>query len=144
MATAAASSTTSQTNNGENHQETICLTWLDSNLNNGDNRGVEQRLRSIFNYFNKFNDIQQCQTYIEQQSKTDRLVLIVSGQLGRQIVPRIHQLQQVLSIYVYCANKEANQIWVRDHVKVRYTQKMNAHFFMSLFWLGQGCSCRCR
>jgi hypothetical protein len=127
MTTAAASSTTSQTNNDESHLETACLIWLDSNVNSDENRGVQQRLRSIINYFKKFNDIQQCQTYVEQQSKTDRLVLIVSGKLVRQIVARIHQLQQVVSIYVYCANKEAYIIWCRDYVKVGYTQTMNVY-----------------
>jgi hypothetical protein len=139
MATAAASSTTSHTNNDKNRLEIFCLIWLDSNDNNGDNRGVQQRLRSIINYFKKFNDIQQCQTYIEQQSKTDRFVLIVSGQLGCQIVPRIHQLQQVVSIYVYCANKEAHDIWARDYVKVRSIKKMDAHFLSPSFFLGQSC-----
>jgi hypothetical protein len=79
MATAAASLTTSPANNGENRLEIFCLIWLDANVNSEQNRAVQQRLRCVLNCLKAFNDIQQCQTYIEQQSKTDRLVLIVSG-----------------------------------------------------------------
>jgi hypothetical protein len=44
--------------------------------------------------------------------------LIVSGQFGREIVPKIHQLEQLSAIYVYCMNKEANEQWAKDFLKV--------------------------
>jgi hypothetical protein len=48
-----------------------------------------------------FNNVKQCQQHIEQRSKKDRLILIVSDQLGHEIIPSIHNIRQVMSIYVW-------------------------------------------
>ncbi|CAF1071152.1 unnamed protein product [Rotaria sordida] len=45
--------------------------------------------------------------------------MIVSGQLGKEIVPSIHNLRQVMSIYVYCMNKAINEQWASRFVKVK-------------------------
>ncbi|CAF3985218.1 unnamed protein product [Rotaria sp. Silwood1] len=45
--------------------------------------------------------------------------MIVSGQLGKEIVPSVHNLQQVISIYVYCMNKEINEQWASRFTKVK-------------------------
>ncbi|CAF2843007.1 unnamed protein product [Rotaria sp. Silwood2] len=78
-----------------------------------------RKLRSIINNLLKFQDVTQCQKYIEERSHKDRLIMIVSGQLGQEIVPSIHKLQQVVSIYVYCMNKEKNEQWARTFAKVK-------------------------
>ncbi len=51
-------------------------------------------------------------------SGQDRLILIVSGQLGRKLVPQIHHLRQLSSIYVFCMDKQANERWTRQFTKV--------------------------
>ena len=97
----------------------FCLIWLDSNADNQETRDTEQKLRSIINYLKKFQDVKPCQQYIEQSSNEDRLVLIVSGRLGQEIVPSVNRLRQVISIYVYCMNKKAHESWASNYVKVR-------------------------
>ncbi|CAF4138303.1 unnamed protein product, partial [Adineta steineri] len=67
----------------------------------------------------KFQDVKQCQQYIEKTSEKDRLVIIVSGRLGHEIVPYIHQLRQVISIYVYCKDKKINEQWALKFTKVK-------------------------
>ncbi|CAF4287003.1 unnamed protein product, partial [Adineta steineri] len=67
----------------------------------------------------KFQDVKQCQQYIEQRSENDRLVIIVSGQLGQEIIPYIHQLRQVISIYVYCMDKKSYEQWALKFSKVK-------------------------
>ncbi|CAF4959412.1 unnamed protein product, partial [Rotaria sp. Silwood1] len=99
--------------------EIFCLIWLDTNANATEIRDTEQRLRSIINHLKKFKDVEQCQKYIEERSQKDRLVMIVSGQLGREIVPVIHQLRQVISIYVYCFDKKRNEKWACKFAKVK-------------------------
>ncbi|CAF4345833.1 unnamed protein product, partial [Rotaria sp. Silwood2] len=96
-----------------------CIIWLDANVNTNERRSAEQKLASIVKHFEKFQDKEQCQKYIEEQSEKDRLVMIVSGQLGKEIVPSVHNLQQVMSIYVYCMNKEINEQWACRFVKVK-------------------------
>ncbi|CAF4110172.1 unnamed protein product [Rotaria sordida] len=80
---------------------------------------TEQKLRSITNDLRKFYDVKQCQEYIEQTSENDRFILIVSGSLGREIVPSIHKYPQIISIYVYCVDKEGNEQWSSKYSKVK-------------------------
>ncbi|CAF1571980.1 unnamed protein product [Rotaria magnacalcarata] len=96
-----------------------CLIWLDSNANTQEIRDAEQKLAAINNNFKKFTDITQCQKYIEEQPGNDQLVIIVSGRMGREIVPFIWKLPQVISIYVYCMDKEKNKQWSHIYVKVK-------------------------
>ncbi|CAF1025123.1 unnamed protein product [Rotaria sp. Silwood1] len=99
--------------------EIFCLIWLDANTNAEDNRNTEQDLRSIINRLKKFQDAKECQKYIEERSQHERVVMIVSGTLGREIVPRIHKHRQVISIYVYCFDKTSNKEWADKYGKVK-------------------------
>lgn len=103
---------------GNNQLELFSLIWLDATGDAVENRNTQQKLRSIINHLERFQDLSKCQEYIEQKSEHDRLVLVVSGQLGREIVPSIHKLRQVSSIYVYCFDKEGNEKWARKFDKV--------------------------
>lgn len=103
----------------EHNLETFFLLWLDEQIDgNEDNRYAQKQLRNIINHLKTFDNENQCENYISSISKEDRIVLIVSGQLGRTIVPRIHHLPQILSIYIYCMNKQANEQWSKDFNKV--------------------------
>ena len=120
MATAVLPNDEFDTNVDDNHLEIFCLIWLDMKMNIKDTRNTEQKLRSIINRLKKFQDVKQCQQYIEQRSQKDRLVLIVSGQMGQEMVPSIHKLRQVISIYVYCMDKKRNEEWACKFGKVRF------------------------
>lgn len=96
--------------------EIFCIIWLDSNP--AETRNTEQKLRSIVNHLKKFQDAELCQNYIEKRSKNDRLIMIVSGQLGQEIVPNIHNFRHIISIYVYCMNKARYEQWAGKYKKV--------------------------
>ncbi|CAF0847220.1 unnamed protein product [Adineta steineri] len=119
MATAVLSNDDFHTNTDDKRLEIFSLIWLDAIVNVKDTRDTEVKLRSIINHIKKFQDIKQCQRYIEQTSQKDRLVIIVSGQLGQEIVPHIHQLRQVISIYVYCMDKKSNEQWAYKFAKIK-------------------------
>jgi hypothetical protein len=103
----------------EENLETFLLYWLDADVNKSDhNKTVQHELRSIINHLKLFDDQSQCQQAIQSLSTQDRIILIVSGRLGRQIVPQIHQLRQLSSIYVYCSDKALNEEWARQFTKV--------------------------
>jgi hypothetical protein len=100
MATAVLSNNDFQTSTDDKNLEIFSLIWLDENVNVKDTRDTEQKRRPIINRLKKFQYVKQCQEYIEQRSKKDRLILIVSDQLGQEIIPSIHNIRQVMSIYV--------------------------------------------
>ncbi len=98
--------------------EIFCIIWLDDNTQASDNRDTEQRLRSIINRLKRFKDVENCEKYINERSAEDRIILIVSGRLGPTIVPTIHTLRQVISIYVYCMDEAGNREWSKKYAKV--------------------------
>jgi hypothetical protein len=113
MATA---SLTQQTQN----LETYSLIWLDAAVNSSqENVDAQQQLRTSINHLRIFEDDNQCEEYIRSVPEEDRIIMIVSGRLGQHIVPRIHHLRQVFSIYVYCMNNEKNEKWAGKFDKVR-------------------------
>ncbi|CAF4914443.1 unnamed protein product [Rotaria sp. Silwood1] len=107
------------TNIDDQQLEIFCIIWLDDNTQASDDRDTEQRLRSIINRLKRFKEIQQCEQYINERSPEDRLILIVSGRLGRELVPSIHASRKVISIYVYCMDETAHKEWSKNYVKIK-------------------------
>lgn len=98
------------------------LMWLDDSPES--DQFTETKLRSIVNHFMKYQDVSLCQQYIENMSKDDRLVLIVSGRLGKKIVPLIHKLPQVSRIYVYCEDNKVHELWACQYDKVARSRRI--------------------
>jgi hypothetical protein len=102
----------------DNNLETIYLIWLDTSVNKSkQNLDVQQHIQSIINHLKTFENIQECEEYIHKTSKDDRIVLIVNGQLGKEIVSRTHHYRQIFSIYVSCIDKKLNEEWAKKFFK---------------------------
>jgi hypothetical protein len=99
--------------------ETFSLLWLDAAINTtDDNRQAKKILQATIHQLKTFDNPDQCEQCIISTPVEDRIVLIVSGQLGRHIVPRVHHLEQLLLVYVYCTDKESNEKWACKYSKV--------------------------
>jgi hypothetical protein len=98
--------------------ETYSLVWLDESINSPENLDAQNTIRSTINYLEKFDQLNKCEDYIQSVSSEHRIVLIVSGHLGQQLLPQIHHLPQVFSIYIYCTNIEVHQQWSQPYNKV--------------------------
>ncbi|CAF1538206.1 unnamed protein product [Adineta ricciae] len=66
-----------------------------------------------------FDDAEKCQRYIRSLSSHDRLILIVSGRLGSEVVPAVHHLRQLSVIYVYCFDKKKHKQWTSAFSKIK-------------------------
>ena len=100
--------------------ETCSLIWLDATVNEcQENINVQNQLRKLVYYFKMFTNCEECEQYIRSASIHNHIILVVSGHLGQVIVPRIHQIQQISSIYVYCMDKAKNEQWSSHYKKVR-------------------------
>ncbi|CAF1057730.1 unnamed protein product [Adineta steineri] len=97
--------------------EIFSFIWLDENISN--TRNAEEKLRCIINHLKKFKNVKQCQQYIEQRSQNERVILIVSDQFGLEIIPLIHHLRQLISIYVYCTDTRSNNEWTCKFTKIK-------------------------
>ncbi len=93
--------------------------WLDASI--FDERGKETQHQLCHNFGRcKFVETtKECQTTIDKSMPDTNFVLIVSGQLGSQIVPLIYENSKIWSIYVYCGNVDEHKKWANNYPKVK-------------------------
>ncbi|UJR21288.1 hypothetical protein I4U23_024380 [Adineta vaga] len=102
-----------------------CDASIGSDANANDDVNTLIQLTSIVNrkrqLIHTFSEIDACQEFILH---ANNICLIVSGQMGTQLVPSIHDLRQVHSIYIFCLNKSKYDQWAKKYDKVRgvYTE----------------------
>ncbi len=115
-----------------------CL-WLDQNVHlTEDNLKTQHELRQVINHLRTFDNPDQCEQYI-QQITHENIILIVSGSLGREFIPRIHSLPLLSVCYVFCRDKQANEQWANKYHKVILSTLTNIHLVISL--LDKRCIC---
>jgi tetratricopeptide (TPR) repeat protein len=100
--------------------QNVLLIWLDSNIddNNDDCHNTVSQLRRVVNDVNTFTDRDRCVQFIER-IKDEKACMIISGSLGEHIVPRIHNMSQVDSIFIFCGNKKHHEQWTKDWSKIK-------------------------
>jgi hypothetical protein len=104
--------------------EIFSLVWLDASIDKSqDNLDAQQKLRSVTNHIKTFEDVDVCKQYIHRFTD-DQIIFIVSGQLGREIIPHIHDLPQVFVIYIYCLNTAQHEKWASGFPKVTFFLKV--------------------
>ena len=100
--------------------ETLSVIWVDvSNNDIQNNVSMQQQLRAVINHLTIFQDDQECEDYIQSMSVDERVVLITVDQLGQKMVPRIHQLQHLLLIYIYSMDEKPDHQWTGRFTKVQ-------------------------
>jgi hypothetical protein len=120
-------------------KSTYVFIWCDPTIGlkqyAADTNHTFSRLSQLFNqkqqFLHAFNDAKTCQKFISQ---VKNVCLVVSGSLGSELVPHVHDLEQIHSIYIFCMNKEKNNRWARHFGKIRgvYTDIQSiCHFIES-------------
>ncbi|CAF2775318.1 unnamed protein product [Rotaria sp. Silwood2] len=61
----------------------------------------------------------RCMQFIQEKCVNKRTFLITSGGLGKEVVPKIHDLPQLYAIYVYCQDVVGHRQWASKFSKVR-------------------------
>ncbi|UJR31817.1 hypothetical protein I4U23_019294 [Adineta vaga] len=102
-----------------NDLEKFILIWLDASVNDPENRTTQDDLCQLTDNFQTFNNPNECELYIETHSNNERIVLITSGRFARQIISRIHEINSIFSIYIYCYDKTAYQQYAAEYPKIR-------------------------
>ena len=95
------------------------IVWLDFSVNDTqENINAQQLFRTPTNHLKIYTNDQECEKYIRSVPKGHRIILIVGGRFSQLIVPRIHHLFQISSIFVYCMDKR-NEEWTKAFKKVK-------------------------
>jgi tetratricopeptide (TPR) repeat protein len=100
--------------------ENAVLIWLDKNIdnNNKDCSNTVTQLRRVVNDINTYTDVDQCVEFISTITN-NKVYMIISGTLGQHIVPCVHNMSQVDSIFIFCGNKEWHEQWAKEWPKIK-------------------------
>lgn len=92
----------------------IRLIWLDTNIN----KNHADYLRNIINDVCIFTDVDQCIDFLTDISR-EQVFLIISGALCQNIVPLIHNVIQLHTIFLLCQNQTKYEEWAKEWPKVK-------------------------
>ncbi|CAF0819042.1 unnamed protein product [Adineta steineri] len=100
--------------------QNVLLIWLDNGIkeNNADCSNTIKQLQRVVNNVNTFTDGEQCVKFI-QTINNNKVCMIISGSLGQQIVPHIHNMSQVDTIFIFCKNQKWNKQWAKEWPKIK-------------------------
>lgn len=111
------------TSNESEHKTDVLglhIIWLDAQgLDSEDNRKTQRELSKNFGRCCLEKNGAGCQTIVDKNFSDTKFELIVSGQIGQEFVPKIHTNPKISSIYVFCQNKAAHEVWSKNYDKVR-------------------------
>lgn len=74
-----------------------------------ENRQMQVELRRAVNCLKTYESVDLYKLYIERKSNEEN-ILIVSGSLGKNLVSDVHDLLQVIAIYVFCLDIREHEV----------------------------------
>jgi tetratricopeptide (TPR) repeat protein len=100
--------------------QNVLVIWLDNNIdeNSIGCRNTITQLRRIVNDISTFTDDEECVQFLENITD-NRACMIISGSLGQFIVPRVHNMSQVDSIFIFCDNEKRHEQWAKAWPKIK-------------------------
>ncbi len=91
------------------NKESTTLLWFDPNIGSrADTETTKQKLREINDYVKFYTDLELCVTYIHS-IKNEKIFFITSGSRSKEILPRIENLRQIDSIFIFCMKMDRYQ-----------------------------------
>jgi hypothetical protein len=95
--------------------QNVLLVWLDGNIdeNNDDCKNTITQLRRSGNHIKTFTDGDQCIDFLTD-IYTKKVIMIISGGFCQQIVPLIHDIPQIHSIFV-----TEHEKWTKEWTKIK-------------------------
>jgi tetratricopeptide (TPR) repeat protein len=100
--------------------QNVMLIWLDKNINNKteDCCNTVTQLRHISITVHTFTDTDQCIDFVTE-SCNEKVALIISGALCQNIVPLIHDIDQLHKIFIFGKNKIRYEQWAKQWSKIK-------------------------
>ena len=100
--------------------ENVLLVWLDGkiNANSSDCQSTIIQLRSVVNTIHTFIDGEECVDFLGDVVD-EKVCMIISGSFGQNIVPLVHNMPQVDSIFIFCGNRQYHEQWTKNWSKIK-------------------------
>lgn len=93
--------------------------WIDQNIN--DSPEISKLIASVSSQFSftSFDTIESGQKAIDELEGDAKVCLIISGTLGKELIPRIHDNQHILDIFIFCLIPEDHKTLAENYKKVK-------------------------
>ena len=100
--------------------QSYLLIWIDGNFDDTkkDCQNTLKQLRSVVKEVHVLATPMQCITFLNEMDN-QRAFIISSGALGLELVPEIHDIPLVDTIYIFCGNKHRYTEWAKDWSKIQ-------------------------
>ncbi|CAF1460008.1 unnamed protein product, partial [Rotaria sordida] len=100
--------------------QNLLLIWLDENIDESSNEYLNsiKQLRRTINTIQIFRDAHEFMRYVSNPQNKNWL-LVISGALCESVVPRVHDMIHLHSIYIFCRQQEKYEEWANGWPKVK-------------------------
>ncbi|CAF1249325.1 unnamed protein product [Adineta ricciae] len=98
----------------------VSVIWLDTHIHssNPDYQNAITHLQYIVNDIYTFTDNAECIDFILTLTDTD-VCLITSGSVGQCLVPCVHDVSNIDSIFIFCDDQNRHEQWAKNWCKVK-------------------------
>ncbi|CAF1117952.1 unnamed protein product [Adineta steineri] len=96
------------------------LIWVDASIDEGkkDCQDILTQLKNVINDVSLCTESSQCIQVLNRFDKEQAFV-IISDSLDQHLVPEIHGMPQLHTIYIFCGNKSRYDGWTQNWTKIR-------------------------
>ncbi|CAF1107363.1 unnamed protein product [Adineta steineri] len=96
------------------------LIWVDDSIDQADKdcQDTLTQLKNVVNDVKLCTEPDQCIQTLNKVDKEQAFV-IISGSLGQNLVPEIHDIPQLDAIYIFCDNKSGHEEWTQNWKKIK-------------------------
>jgi tetratricopeptide (TPR) repeat protein len=100
--------------------QNFLLIWVDANIDESteNHQSTVAQLRSVVNDVNIFTKWDEAVDFLTEVYEM-KAFLIADDTIGQQVVPLIHDIPQLDSIYIFCSKQIQHQQWAENWVKIR-------------------------
>ena len=100
--------------------QNVLLIWVDNNIDekSADCRNTMTQLRRAVNTIKIYTNGEECVQFLETMME-EKACMIISGSLGQHLVPQVHNMSQVDSIFIFCSNKKYHEGWAKEWPKIK-------------------------
>lgn len=96
--------------------QSFLLVWLDIDQNDSNHEVLE--LTKIANAVIKFSDMDECMDFVTD-IQDQHIFLVLSGESSQTVIPFIHNIVQISSIYILCSNEPNQGEWIEQWTKIK-------------------------
>jgi len=100
--------------------ELTILVWLDasSEKTNDVTQKTINHFRRVTNIVQVYSDLEKCYQFMSS-IQDEKILFVVSGSFGPQILSRIENFDQLYSAYIFCGNKANHIEWSKQYKKIK-------------------------